>query len=196
MIKLIRVTAGGIDQHLQELAELRITVFRDFPYLYDGDLQYEQRYLKTYSQSAGSVVVLALDNDRIVGASTALPMAHETTEVKTPFEKAGFDVETIYYFGESVLLSEYRGQGIGVGFFEHREAHARETGNYQYCCFCAVQRPADHPDRPQDYQPLDSFWQRRGFQKRTDLTTHYSWKDLNETTETPKPMMFWLKELR
>ncbi|HRQ91226.1 MAG TPA: GNAT family N-acetyltransferase, partial [Bacteroidia bacterium] len=34
--------------HLRELGGLRIAVFREYPYLYDGDLDYEERYLETY----------------------------------------------------------------------------------------------------------------------------------------------------
>jgi hypothetical protein len=34
--------AGVVD----DLARLRVTVFRDWPYLYDGDAEYERRYLE------------------------------------------------------------------------------------------------------------------------------------------------------
>ncbi len=37
----------------------------------------------------------------------------------------GYDPAEVFYLGESVLLSEYCGRGIGVRFFEQREAHAR-----------------------------------------------------------------------
>ena len=40
-----RCSAGEIQAHVDELAALRIRVFRDFPYLYDGDLDYERAYL-------------------------------------------------------------------------------------------------------------------------------------------------------
>jgi len=41
-------------------------------------LDYEARYLRTYSQARGSVIVLALDVDRVVGAATAVPLREET----------------------------------------------------------------------------------------------------------------------
>lgn len=195
MISLMTLDGEQLKDHLPELARLRIRVFREFPYLYDGDLGYEQRYLQTYSESAGSVIILVRDDDRIVGASTALPLAHETDEVKAPFTKAGIDIDEIFYFGESVLLPEYRKRGLGSEFLDRREAHARQAGSFRRCCFCAVQRPADHPARPAGYQPLDAFWQKRGFRMCTDLTTWFSWKDLGEQQESPKTMMFWMKEL-
>ncbi len=178
-----------------DVAQLRIRVFRDYPYLYDGDLDYEKRYLHTYTQSPGSVVVLAMDDDQVVGAATGIPLEHETPEVKTPFAAAGYATDRIFYFGESVLLPEYRGRGIGVAFFEHREAHAQEAGSFTQSCFCAVQRPEDHPLRPDDYQPLDAFWKNRDYKRQEDLVAYYSWKQPDEQEESPKPMVFWMKSL-
>lgn len=119
-----RVRGADLDRHIPDLARLRITVFRDWPYLYDGDPDYEARYLATYSRAAGSVVVLAEDAGRVVGAATAVPLAAETPEVQAPFIAAGMDPGGVFYLGESVLLPAYRGRGIGVRFLAEREAHA------------------------------------------------------------------------
>jgi hypothetical protein len=82
-----------------------------------------------------------------------------------------------------------------VRFFEEREAHARELGCFDFICFASVQRPADHPRRPPDYVPLDRFWTRRGYEKHPELHTTFSWRDLDEAKESPKPLVFWLKRL-
>lgn len=194
-IRIERHSGASLECHVPALARLRIEVFREFPYLYDGDADYESRYLKTYIESSGSVIVLALDDDAIVGASTGLPMAHETDEFKRPFIVQGYPVERVFYFGESVLARPYRGRGIGVRFFQEREAHAREQGGFEYCTFCAVDRPADHPRRPPDYVPLDRFWQHRGYTRHPELHTEYVWRDLDEDRPSAKPMVFWLKRL-
>ena len=99
-----------------------------FPYLYDGDLDYERKYLRKFAQLPESTLVVARDGDAIVGASTALPMVNAGAEVAAPFRAAGLDPAQYYYFGESVLSSAYRGQGIGVAFFTHREVRARALG--------------------------------------------------------------------
>ncbi|MCX8998091.1 GNAT family N-acetyltransferase [Rhizobiaceae bacterium BDR2-2] len=187
---------SGIAPFIDDLARLRIAVFRAFPYLYEGTLDYEKTYVATYARSQDSVFVLALDGDRVVGASTGIPMRDETDAFKAPFLKAGWNPERIFYFGESVLMPDYRGQGLGVRFFEEREAHARRLGGFDICCFCAVERPADHPLRPADHQPLDTFWTRRGYTHHPDLRTEYVWRDVGETHETAKPMSFWMKEIR
>ena len=195
MLTFQRLSGQALNQYIDELAQLRMQVFRDFPYLYDGDLAYEARYLKTYIEAPDSVIVLAFDGDKVVGASTGVPLRHEMDEVKQPFLDAGLNLDEIFYCGESVLLSEYRGQGAGVAFFNHREAHAESLEGMKYSCFCAVQRPDNHPARPADYQPLDQFWRNRGYKKRSELATHFSWKEVSESEESLKPMTFWMKPL-
>jgi GNAT superfamily N-acetyltransferase len=195
-IRFERLTGERLKAHLPELARLRITVFRDFPYLYAGSLDYEERYLAAYAAAEGSVIVGAFDGDKVIGASTGLPLAHEPPSLTQPFAERGYEVEAIFYFGESVLLPEYRGRGIGVAFFKEREAHALELGRFTHAAFCAVVRPPDHPRRPKDHVPLDAFWQRRGYQPIPGLIGHISWRDLDEDAETPKPMQFWIKRLK
>ena len=188
---------SGIDAapFFDDLARLRITVFRAFPYLYNGSLAYERKYLETYAKAQGAVFVLALSGGAVVGVSTGMPMMAETDEVKAPFVEAGYDPSRIFYFGESVLLPAYRGHGIGVRFFEEREAHASRFGGVDWCTFCAVERPTDHSRRPADYVPLDSFWKKRGYTHHPELRTSFTWQDLDESGESPKPLSFWMKRI-
>ncbi len=193
-ISVKRLSGAELHPYIPELARLRIEVFRDFPYLYDGDYEYEKKYLQTYIDCPESVIVLAFDGDKIIGASTAIPLKYETDEVKQPFLDLGYAVEDVFYCGESVLDKRYRGLGLGVKFFEQREAHAQDLGGFKHITFCCVERPADHPRRPADYTPLDAFWNKRGYVKHPELKTEYTWKDLDEQEPTAKPMTFWLRE--
>lgn len=190
-----RVTGGDLLPFIPALARLRITVFRDWPYLYDGDQAYEEDYLRTYSESPRAAVVLALHGKDVVGASTCLPLADETPNVQAPFRAAGIALDRVFYFGESILLHRYRGAGIGVRFFAEREAHARAVSACDYAAFCAVQRPADHPARPADAAPLDDFWQKRGFMPYPQLRCMMHWRDLGDEEETAHRLSFWLKSL-
>ena len=193
----LRVVRFGGDQmrgRLDDLARLRIAVFRAFPYLYEGSLDYERRYIARYAQARTGTIAVALDGDEVVGACTALALEEEADHVQAPFRAAGMNTAEIFYFGESVLLPQYRGAGIGLRFFEEREAAAKDFG-FPVCCFCAVARPEDHPLRPAGYVPLDNFWKKRGYEKRPDLVSQFSWKDIGDTTETAKPMIYWMKRL-
>ncbi len=195
-IRIERWSGVALQQYIPELARLRIEVFRDFPYLYDGDYDYEKKYLQTYIDMPESVIVLAFDGDKVVGASTAIPMKYETDELKKPFLEQGYNLDDVFYCSESVLDKDYRGLGLGVRFFEQREAHAADLGGFKHITFCCVERPMDHPRRPASYVPLDQFWNKRGYFKHPELKTTYTWKDLDELQETPKPMTFWLKHER
>jgi len=180
--------------YFDALARLRITVFREWPYLYDGDLAYERDYLANYFASPDAFIAGAFEGQQLVGACTASPLEDHSDEFAIPFRMQGLNVSDYFYFGESVLLPPYRGQGLGVEFFNVREAEARRQG-YLRCVFCAVKRPDDHPMRPPDYTPLDAFWRKRGYAKMDGLDAEFAWKDLGDATETPKPMQFWQKRL-
>jgi len=175
-IKIQSFTGKAAEPYLRDLAKLRIEIFRDFPYLYDGNLAYEQDYLQTYLATPDSILLIAFDDETVIGASTALPMMAETPNVQQPFIERGYDLSNIFYFGESVLRKTYRGRGIGVEFFKRREAHAQTLGGFTALAFCAVVRPADHPRRPEGYTPLDSFWRKRGFEP-TDMYCKMAWQD-------------------
>lgn len=186
------VTGKEIEKHIPALAWLRISVFREFPYLYDGSESYEKEYLSTYLKSNLSLFVLALDAGNIVGAASAMPLKNETEEVRKPFEEHGIDINDVFYFGESVLLKDYRGKGIGKVFMQEREKYAIKN-NFKITAFCGVLRPVNHTRRPVDFRPLDAFWIKQGYEKQPEMITHFVWQDLDEEVATPKEMMFWLK---
>lgn len=194
-IEVTSLAGEDIVPVLPELARLRMTVFRDWPYLYDGSLEYEQTYLAKLAAAKGAVCVVARDGDTIVGASTGAPMIEHADEFGEPFRKAGHDIAHIFYCGESVLLTSHRGHGLGHAFFDHREAHARRLGGFTHSTFCRVVRPDDHPLKPKDYRPLDGFWRKRGYAPLSGIVATYSWKDIDQPDETVHEMQFWMKEL-
>ncbi|WP_299841658.1 GNAT family N-acetyltransferase [uncultured Paracoccus sp.] len=187
------LTGAALTDALEDVARLRIAVFRDWPYLYDGDLGYERDYLKAY-QSPGAVVVVAEDQGRIVGASTGAPMRDHAAHFALAFRDRPESLDQIFYCAESVLLPEYRGHGLGHAFFDAREAHARSLGA-RYSAFCSVIRPEDHPYRPADYRPLNEFWQKRGYAPLPGVVAHFSWKDRGQSEVTEKPLQFWMRAL-
>ena len=192
-ISLDSLSGAALRPHLDALAALRIAVFRDWPYLYDGDVAYEREYLEAYARSPRSVVVLARDGDAVVGASTGLPLAEDGAEFQAPWRARGIDPATVFYCGESVLLPAYRGRGIGHAFFDAREAHARALGRFRRTAFCAVDRAGDDPRCPPDYRPNDVFWHKRGYARRPGMTM---WLDWNEAGigQVKHPLTFWLRD--
>lgn len=188
------LTGDDILAAIDDLARLRIAVFAEWPYLYDGDLEYERDYLAAFSAAPDAVLVAASVEGRIVGLATASPLAAQEEALRMPVERAGHDVSQLFYFGESVLLPQWRGQGIGHAFFDYRETQARRAGA-RGAAFAAVMRPADHPDRPQDYRTLDAFWRKRGYAPWPGLTCALTWKDHRDAGETAKPLQYWMRNL-
>jgi GNAT superfamily N-acetyltransferase len=178
---------------LEGLGKLRIAVFHEYPYLYEGTLEYELDYLNTYVRSADSLVVIVADSEKKeVGATTCIPLRDEGPEFQAPFLKAGIPVDEVCYFGESILLPQYRGQGLGKEFFARRETHARNLG-FVYTAFCAVDRPENHPLKPLGYRPLNDFWLAQGYEKQPRMQATFVWKEIGEEVESPKTLTFWMK---
>lgn len=193
MITTRILTGDELTLALGDLARLRIAVFRDWPYLYDGDEAYEREYLRAYA-APGAVVVAAMDGDRMVGAATGAPMEHHAADFSAAFAGRPEPLEDIFYCAESVLLPAYRGRGLGHAFFDGREAQARALGR-RWSAFCSVIRAPDHPARPPGYRPLDGFWRKRGYAPLPGVTAQFHWRDLGETAKTPKQLQFWIKPL-
>lgn len=193
-IKIDVLTGQDIAEHIPALSRLRVEVFRDWPYLYDGDEASETEYLAGFAGCRDAVLVLARTGGRIVGASTGAALSDHHDQFGAPLAAAGIEVPSTYYFAESVLLPDCRGEGIGHKFFDAREAHARACG-YRRACFCAVVRPEDHPARPANTRALEPFWASRGYEKLEGVIAHYPWKDIGENEETSKPMQFYMAKL-
>lgn len=189
---------------LEHLAELRCAVFREYPYLYNGDLAYERDYLSHYTHSDQAFLVIAKVENRIIGVSSCIPLIEADPAFQEPFRAAGYDLAKIGYFGESVLLPEFRGLGVGHLFFDLREDWAKRH-DFDITTFCAVVRPDDHPARPQNYRPHDAFWTKRGYQLHDDLIATLDWPEISDPTESSNPvspadvshkLVFWLKSAK
>lgn len=194
-LHVITCVGEAVAPYVDDLARLRIEVFRDYPYLYDGDGAYERRYLEAYAGSPRSVFVLALDGTQVVGASTGIPLSDDGVAFHQPFLAHGIGLDSVYYFGESVLQRAYRGQGLGHRFFDEREAHARRLGGFAMTAFCAVERNDDDPRCPGDYRPNDVFWRKRGYERQESMFCTLAWTELGDTAQSEHRLRFWLRPL-
>ena len=193
-MRVSTLTGAGLTGVLPDLARLRIEVFKDFPYLYDGSAEAEVSYLSALSASKDCMIAVAEESGRIVGCATGSALTGHHGEFAAPFRDTRYDPGQIFYCGESVLLPAYRGRELGHKFFDLRETHAIERG-YRYSAFCAVIRPESHALRPQNYSPLDAFWKKRGYSKAPGIVATFHWKEIGQALESGHAMQFWIREL-
>ena len=192
--RIEELTGARLVAALGSFGDLRITVFREYPFLYHGNLASERAYAANYAASEHALMVGAFHGDQLIGAATAAPMADHQAEFSMPFNLRGMDINQICYFGESVLLPAWRRRGIGHLFFDRREARARELG-FTIASFCSLIRPTNHPARPADYWPLEKFWRGRGYAPVDDMIAQVDWREVGQVEESPHPMQFWVKYL-
>ncbi len=188
-------TGSGLKPYLHSIAKLRMEVFKDFPYYEDSDLDRETQLLRKIATHKETIGVLIFDNTTLVGVSLGCPLAIEEPAIQKPFTERKMDIESFFYFGDSALLKQYRGRGIGHHFFDARETHVAHFKKYQHICFCV---PDDAPlenAKPKDYVPLHDFWRKRGYIHHPHMKCYLFWKKMGNAHPTGHQMSFWIKDL-
>jgi len=191
------VVGYQIEPYINDLANLRCSVFQEYPFLYVGDEKYEQWYLGHYAKQKNSMLVLVLDeNQQVVGCSSGMPMEDEKHyQIIEPFVEKGYEIQKIFLYGESILLKSFRGLGIGNIFFSEREKFVRSFDDrFSYLSFFVVERPVQDPKRPQNFWDMYEFWAKKGFEK-TNLSMMFPYQEIGEKKASNKLMRFWLKNL-
>lgn len=185
-----------IETYFNDISRIRVTVFREWPYIYEGSVDYERQYLQNYFDNERSLCILCFHENQVIGISTLMPLEGEHEDLKKPLREAGYDITKIFYYSESCLLKAFRGRGTYAEFFKRREEHVKYfSTDYESVCFCSVVRPDQHPLKPQDYRPLYESWRKYGFEKVENLQMSFLWQDLDQTTETRKFLDVWMKSL-
>ena len=187
-------TGAAIAQAQAAFQFLHVDVFRDWPYLYQGDAA-ERPYIASYVDHPRAALFLATHAGQPIGAATCLPLGDESANVQAPFLERGWDVRRFFYFGEGVVLSQWRGKGVGVRFFALRESHARAVSTADFALFCSVRRPDDHPLRPKQPHTNDAFWRRRGYVPLPGVSCTMTWPDIGEAESSRHTLDFWIKSL-
>ena len=188
------LTGFAVEGCLDDLASLRINIFREYPYLYDGLREDELKYLRLYMVTPDAFVISVNDSGNMVGAATGMPLRYEHDGLITPFKGTSYSVDELFYVGELLFDPEYRDCGLGIRLLEHLVAHVRSLGNYRYLTCATVVRPDYHVRCPESYIKINRFLARTGFILLPGVTTSFAWKE-TDGTNCEHPMQFWIKEL-
>lgn len=190
---IFEVARGArIGGYIERLGRFRIEVFREYPYLYDGEMEYERKYLGRYAARPNSFLIFCEDANGFVAACTGICMDGAGEEFCEIFSQE--DTSEICYIGEVMIKEGYRGQGLGSKLLSKAMKLIKE-GGYKKAVLCAVDRDEKRHLRPKDYVAPDNLWLKFGFKKLSDKKIYYDWRDIGETCETQKRMSVWSVDL-
>jgi GNAT superfamily N-acetyltransferase len=181
-----------INNHIDELGQFRFVIFREFPYLYEGDKEYERKYLSRYAQSPESIIITTKDTQGLVGVCTGIPLKDESDEFTEPLQT--INEEEIFYIGEVMVRADFRGKGLGTKLLS-KMLDLIDKSKFKTACFYTVVREMNHPLKPPGYKSLEPLWERFGFIKDPANLVRFRWKDIGDTTDTYKQMNVWFKKL-
>lgn len=200
MVEYQSYVGARIAEVLSEVARLRIILFREYPYLYDGTEEYERQYLAGLAANERSLVLVARVDGAVVATATALPLEGDADilrDASSAFRRAGEDPGAYYYYSEILVQPEQRRSGIAREFYARRREHALGLG-YSKVCFAAVEHEAGGGiARPLEYFDPAPMWESMGFVRRPEIAIRYHWPTLTDrgTVELDHRMVFWLKPL-
>jgi GNAT superfamily N-acetyltransferase len=187
-------TGQQFQQHINAIAALRISIFKEYPYLYDGDIQTETEYLKSYSKSKNSVLIIVKDKQKVIGAVTGIPLAEADEMFLTPFPK-NQSIHSIFYLGEILLLKEYRGKGIGYQMYRIFEDLVRQKKQYHKIAIAEVIRDQNDPRKPKNYISVHKLWERLGYIEHPEIVMQCSYKTVDSTEKIPHSLVYSFKDL-
>jgi len=188
------LTGAAVIGVLDDLAALRLDIFREYPYLYRGRREDELAYLRSYADRPDACVLLVADGAEAVGAATGMPLLEEEAPLRAAFAGSDLPLEEIYYVGELLLRPAWRSRGLGQKLLAQLEHQVLALGRYRQLTCATVERPADHPLRPPDFIPITRFLARTGFVRLPGVTTRLTWCE-TDGVRRDHPLQFWLKPL-
>jgi GNAT superfamily N-acetyltransferase len=183
-----------MQEYLEQIAQFRLTISKEYLYLYDGRLKDELLYLQHYANHAEAIAIIVSCGNQLAGAVTAIPLQFESEELTSPFAVTSYPVKRVMYVGELLFYPDYRNKGLGTRLLLRIEQHPLSRNNYEYLTSATVMRPEDHPCRPESYVLIDRFLQRNRFDKLPGVASHFTWKEIDGTRRNHE-MQFWIKVL-
>jgi len=197
--KLEVFIGNEINNNIDDVARLRIEEFRNFPYLYDGNLEYEKNYLKCYADDIKSTLALAKVNNTLAGVSTGIPLI-SNSEIVSGIDKIflehNLNPDSCYYYGEIIIKPEFRGIGLASLLYKAQDEVIKNWG-YKQVCILTVVREIDHPMQPSDYKQKDGMWEHLGF-KRLNIIQSHHWPTIQpngSVVNIKNDLEFWIKDI-
>lgn len=187
-IHLETFKGNAISPYIQDITDLSLTIYREYPYLYEGTEEEYMPFIEYYSYSQNGIACILFDNDKPIGVAIGMPMNEMREKYKQPLLNyyTETDFDSLFYLGEFLLLKEYRGQGFSKQMYLELEQQVRKTGFSSKIFFCEID----------NYRSLDKFWSKLGFKLCGNLSFTVYWRNVSELEDSPHNMIYLMKSLQ
>lgn len=191
------VQGDAIAELIPFIAEQRLAIFKEYPYLYQGNYEGEYMYLAWFASLPHSAVAVAYQNSQPIGFFTGTAFADFAPHFQGSFElfeNAGLDPAIYYYLSEAIVLPEYRNKSLCRHMTQALEQYARARGFSAGCFTC--EQHEHHPLKPAGYKELGPLFAKLGYRK-TELTIFFAWDTIQldgSIKAASHPLTYWVRD--
>ena len=180
------------------MAMQRISAFREYPYLYEGNNTEENEYCQWFTSLPHSAVAVAYANGEPVGFVSGTGFAGFDVHFKGSialFKKNGLDSKKFYYIPEAIIVPEHRKHSLIEKLHDVIEQRAKALGYSAICC--AEESHDNHPLKPAGYQSRDRLFLKGGYSK-TNMSIKFPWLTIQPDgtlKDEEHSLSYWIKNL-
>jgi hypothetical protein len=180
------------------LSKTRLDFFKEYPYLYIGNSEYETSYIESYAKGKDAMFVTIEENGNTYGIASGISFSSEFKIINNATSQLNklIDINLCAYLGELIIFPQMRGKGYSRKILKIQEDFYRNLG-YKHTCFLTVIRTVNHPLKPTNYVDSTLFWEPIQY-KKTTITTIFNWPTLQpngEVIDQENELVFWIKDL-
>ena len=179
-INLQTYQQAGLADEIGILSEFRLRFFREYPYLYVGSEDNEQKHLADYLVNPTTRLIVARETEKIIGVAIGTMLSTELNivcKIENQLQQYEIQSQHCFYLGEMIAEPEYRRSGVGKRMLELLKIAGREQGADRFCFLAVVREPHD-VRRPADYTDAsESIFRKFGFEK-TDISVTFEWNTI------------------
>ena len=180
--------------YIQDIVKLCNAIYREPPYLYNGDDEEYTAYIESLSQANDVVICLVFDGEKAVGLSIGRPLIQTRGPYKETLVEHGYDLNQFFYLGEFGLLSGYRDCRIEEAMYLEIEKAAFVDGAFDMICVWDIVDPNQFSSDTCFVE--DYFWKKLGFVQHPELNFQIVWINIGDTQESSHLAVYSIKELK
>lgn len=181
--------------YLNKLMEIRLLFYRDYPYLYDGSIEDEENYLRIWSNSENTLLVVAKRNDKVVGVIIGLPFSESPEENKQAFQNLETSPEDLFYLGDNIVIQELKVGNVQKQMYHQFERAVKQLKKYKEIVVCEIERDVNDPKKIANDTFYEFSWNAQGFIREPNQIVNFTWKEIGDSKISNHHMVFWRKPL-